>query len=141
MRNSQRGFTLLEVLVAALVMGIAVAGVLSGLAGAVHNAARLTGYDRATLAAKQKMDELLVAREAPRNQLLEGVFDPGLSGGVPMGWRARVAPFEAVPGGGPASWGIDRIELEVWWMDGDVRRSFSLEGFRRNLLRPGDRVF
>ena len=58
-KSSQRGFTLLEVMVAALVMGIAVAGVLSGLAGAARNAARLTEYDRATLVAKQKMDELL----------------------------------------------------------------------------------
>ncbi|HEV2202449.1 MAG TPA: type II secretion system protein [Bryobacteraceae bacterium] len=141
MRSVQRGFTLLEVLVAALVMGIAVAGVLSGLAGAARNASRLTDYDRATLAAQQKMDELLLARDAPRNQVLEGAFDPALTGGEAMGWRARVSPFEAVPGRGPASWGVDRIELEVWWMQGEVRRSFSLEGFRRNLLRQGDRTF
>lgn len=141
MSSSRGGFTLLEVLVAALVMGIAVAGVLSGLAGAVRNASRLTGYDRATMAAQQKMDELLLARDAPRNQPLEGAFDPATTGGAVMGWRARVSPFEAVPGRGPASWGVDRIELEVWWNEGEVRHSFSLEGFRRNLLRPGDRTF
>jgi general secretion pathway protein I len=139
--GTRRGFTLLEVLVAALVMGIAVAGVLSGLAGAVRNAARLTDYDRATMVAKQKMDELLLEREAPRNQVLEGAFDPAVTGGATMGWRARVSPYEAVPGRGPASWDIDRIELEVWWVQGEIRRSFSLEGFRRNLLRQGDRVF
>jgi type II secretion system protein I len=141
MSSTQRGFTLLEVLVAALVMGIAVAGVLSGLAGAVRNASRLTDYDRATMVAKQKMDELLLEREAPRNQPLEGTFDPAVTGGAAMGWRARVSPYEAVPGRGPASWGVDRIELEIWWMQGEVRRSFSLEGFRRNLLRQGDRIF
>lgn len=140
-KSSQRGFTLLEVMVAALVMGIAVAGVLSGLAGAARNAARLTEYDRATLVAKQKMDELLADPTAPRNQQTEGTFDPLVTGNTRMGWRARVTPFEALPGRGPGAWGVDRIELEIWWMQGEVRRSFSLEGFRRSTLQAGDPVF
>jgi prepilin-type N-terminal cleavage/methylation domain-containing protein len=139
--NNQRGFTLLEVMVAALVMGIAVAGVLSGLAGAARNASKLTDYDRATLVAKQKMDELLVDHESARNQDLQGVFDPVVSGNTKMGWRARITPFEALPGRGPGAWGVDRIELEIWWMQGEVRRSFSLEGFRRGTLQQGDPVF
>jgi general secretion pathway protein I len=141
MRTGQRGFTLLEVMVAALVMGIAVAGVLSGLAGAARNAARLTDYDRATLVAKQKMDELLADTDAQRNQPIEGTIDPAVTGSTKMGWRARVTPFESAPGRGPGAPAIDRIELEVWWMQGEVRRSFSLEGFRRNVLRTGDPTF
>jgi type II secretion system protein I len=141
MRTGRRGFTLLEVMVAALIMGIAVAGVLSGLAGAARNAARLTDYDRATLVAKLKMDELLLDRDAPRNAPVEGTFDPAVAGNTNMGWRAVVTPFEAPPGRGPAAWGVDRVELEIWWMQGTTRRSFSLEGYRRNLLRPGDRAF
>jgi len=136
--SKQAGFTLLEVMVAALVMGIAVAGVLAGLAGAARNAARLTEYDRATVVAKEKMDELLADRDAPRNQPLEGLFDPTVAGETKMGWRARVSPFEKLAGIG--GWGVDRIELEVWWMQGEVRHSFTLEGFRRNVMRPGDNV-
>ena len=137
----RKGFTLLEVLIAAMIMGIAIAGILSGLAGAARNAARLTDYDRATLLARQKMDQLLMDRAEPRNQELTGEFDPALTGGERTGWRAFVAPFEATPGAGPGAIGLDRVELEIWWMDGETRHSFSLEGFRRNRLQPGDRTF
>jgi general secretion pathway protein I len=136
---SQRGFTLLEVLVATLIMGIAVAGVLSGIAGTTRNAARLTQYDRATLLARQKMDELLVEHSVRRKTVLEGVFDPAQTGGSPSGWRARVLPFEYAPGAaGPGGWVVDRIELEIWWMDGATRHTFTLESFRRGILQPGD---
>src|ERR1700730_13512709 len=59
-RASQQGVTPLEVLVATLIMGIAVAGVLGGLSASARNAARLTQYDRATLLARAKMNELLL---------------------------------------------------------------------------------
>src|SRR6516225_10077197 len=107
------GFTLVEVLVAAMIMGLAVAGTLSGIASASRNASRLTQYDRATLLARQKMNEFLVDLKAPRNTPLTGTWES-----VPdAGWKAMVTPFEAAPGSGPGQWAVDRIELEVWWMD------------------------
>jgi general secretion pathway protein I len=134
----QRGFTLLEVMVATVIMGIAVSGVLSGLATAARNASRLTQYDRATLLARQKMDELLVDHSIRRGVPLEGVWDPALAGGASAGWKALVDPFEMTPGAGPGNWVVDRVQLEVWWMDAETRRGFTLEGFRRGILQNGD---
>lgn len=130
----RRGFTLLEVLVATLIMGIAITGLLSALSTASRNAAKLTGYDRMTLLAKSQMDALLADQKLPRNQPIQGAFDPAISGGVPAGWTATVTAFEKAPGAGVGQWVIDRIELQIWWMDGATRRAFSLEAFRRNLL-------
>lgn len=130
--SSRRGFTLLEVLVATLIMGIAVAGTLSGIAAAARNATRLTQYDRATLLAKQKMDELLL--DTSFTGVRDGIFNPAQTGGVNIGWHANVAAFESGPGPGI----LDRVELEIWWMDGATRRVFALEGYRRARLRPGE---
>jgi general secretion pathway protein I len=138
--RSQRGFTLLEVLVATVIMGIAVAGVLSGLAASARNASKLTQYDRATLLARQKMDQLLVDDSMRRGSQAQGTWDEASAGGVPAGWRAAVQAFETAPGAGPGNWVLDRIELEVWWMDGATRRSLTLEGFRRGILRVEDKI-
>ncbi|HLJ47774.1 MAG TPA: type II secretion system protein [Bryobacteraceae bacterium] len=134
MRN--RGFTLLEVLVATLIMAIAVTGLLSTLSTSMHNAARLTAYDRATLLARQKMDELLLAKEAPLMTPIEGVWDPSLTGNVQCGWRAVIEPFEVPPKAGPYTPMLERVRLEIWWMDRDQRKTFSLSGFRRGFLKP-----
>lgn len=138
--QSQRGFTLLEVLVATLIMGIAISGVLGALSASSRNAARLSDYDRATLLAKSKMDELLADQNAPRRVPMLGNFDPSLTNGNQAGWRAVVAPYEAAPGAGAGMWVVDRVELEVWWITGDARHTFALEGFRRSMLRPDDRL-
>lgn len=138
MKRSASGFTLLEVLVATAIMGIAVAGVLSGLAASARNAARLTAYDRASLLAKSKMDELLADQTIQRKVPLEGTFDPAQAGGATVGWKALVTPFEWAPGAGPGMWVLDRVQLEIWWIDGQTRHAFTLEGYRRGLLHAGD---
>jgi prepilin-type N-terminal cleavage/methylation domain-containing protein len=136
--RNKNGFTLLEVLVATTIMGVAVAGLLNTISAAAHNAARLGQYDRAVLLARSKMDELLAEPKAQRNIPIVGEFDPARTGGVPCSWRAVVTPFETIPGGATGYWDVDRIELEITWMDGTTKHVFALEGFRRGIMQDGD---
>ena len=131
-KGATAGFTLLEVLVATLIMGIAVAGALQGISTAARNAARLTQYDRATILARQKMDELLASTSLFGSG--DGMFNPAQTGGAAVGWHAQITAIEGGPGPGV----VDRVELEIWWMDGTTRRQFAVEGYRRARLRPGE---
>jgi general secretion pathway protein I len=136
--KNTRGFTLLEMIVATVILAVAVVGVMAGISGALRNAARLTSYDRAVQLARLRMNELLLDDRLPRNSVIEGSFDPQQAGGLDAGWRARVTLFEKPPAQVVGEMGIDRIELEVWWMAGAQRRTFSLDGYRPHALRPQD---
>jgi general secretion pathway protein I len=136
--RSERGFTLLEVLVATVIMAVAVVALLSTLSTSTRNAARLTEYDRATLLARSKMDELLAAQKLPRRNMLEGTWPATQAAGLRCGWRAIVSPVELPPNPQPGLWVLDRIELQVWWMAGDNRKTFQLESYRRGILTQED---
>src|SRR5882724_10741017 len=90
----QKGFTLLEVLVATVIMAIAITGLLSALSTSLRSAARLTEYDRAALLGRQKMDELLIATKVQKLVPFEGAWGPEVAGDLHAGWRARISPFE-----------------------------------------------
>ena len=135
---NQRGFTLLEVLVATVILAIAVTGLMSALSGSMRNASRLTDYDRAAMLARRKMDEILEDKKLPKFVALEGEWDPNYTGGKRSGWRAQIQPWELLPNAGAGQLALDRVQLEIWWMDSDTRRTFQLEGYRRAMMTESD---
>ena len=137
-RPPDRGFTLLEVMVATLIMAIAVAALMGTISTSLRNASRLTGHDRAVLLGHQKMDELLISTGLEKGVPFDGTWGPEVTGGSDMGWRARLTPFEVPKGGGVGRPFVERVELQIWWMSGLQRRSFLLEGYHRALLTKAD---
>lgn len=127
--NKRAGFSLLEVLVATVIMGIAVSGLIVGLSQSVKNAARLAEYDRAAMLARTKMNELLLDPALPFDGAVEGEFDRN------HGWRAVLKPFEAPPAAGPGTTILQQVSLEIWWQpESGTRRRMQLAGYRKTLI-------
>ena len=125
-------------MVATVIMAVAIVGLLSGITGALRNAARLTDYDRAVQLARLRMNELLVDQRLPSDNVVSGAFDPSQSSGLDAGWRARLSTFEKPPALAPGQIAIERVELEIWWMSGGQRRTFTLDAYRPHLLGAQD---
>ena len=134
----QRGFSLLEMLVATLIMAVAVVALMGEINSSMRNATRVTNRDRAVLLARSKLDELLLDAHFPLNTLVRGDFDPSLTGGVPGGWQARLTRFDMPPEPAPGALALDRMEFEIWWIASGERRTFTLNGYRTDVLRPED---
>ncbi len=135
---ARQGFTLLEMLVATTIMAVAIVGLLEGLSGSTHNAARLQDYDRAVELGRERMNELIMDLRLPRNTPVTGTFDPNLTGGLDAGWRAHLSTFEYPPVVRPGEAVLDRVELEVWWKSGTAIRTFTLEAYRPRVSTPDD---
>ncbi len=120
------GFTLLEVLVATVIMGISVTGLIVGLSQAVKNASRLADYDRAVMLARTKMNDLLLDVSLPFDGRVEGSFDSS------SGWRAALKPFEQPPNAGPGTPILQQVALQVWWQPASgTRRTMQIVSYRR----------
>ncbi len=134
---NRNGLTLLEVMVATVIMGIAVAGLIAGLSQSVKNASRLTDYDRAAMLAHTKMNDLLLDVNLPFDGSVQGQFDRGESGGVPSGWRASLRPFDLPPLASPGTTILQRVALELWWEPASgTRRTIQLESYRKARIPP-----
>ncbi len=133
--TARRGFTLLEMMVATTIMGVAVVGLLSEISGSVHNAARLRDYDRVAQLAREQMNELLADYQMPRNVEIE---QPVRSGHHrrPGSGLARAIDHLRKAGVAGGALALDRIQLEVWWNSGGKRRTSIWNRFASALSRP-----
>jgi len=130
-RSRRAGFTLLEVLVATVIMGIAVTGMIVGLSQSVKNTGRLADYDRAVMLARTQMNDLLLNANLPFDGEVTGNFNPDQSGGMSSGWRAALKPFDLPPHAGPGTIILQQIALEIWWEPAaGGRRTMQLESYR-----------
>jgi general secretion pathway protein I len=130
-RNRQQaGFTLLEVIVATLIMALAVGSLVQALTQSARNTGRVVDHDRAALLARRKMDELLAMSAFPVGRPFGGQFD-SQQVGTTAGWSALATMPNLANGVGPGMPVMQRIQLKIWWMEGAVRKEIEVGGYRR----------
>ena len=126
-------------LVATVILAVAIAGLMSALSGSMRVAGtahrlRSRGYARPAQDGRDYRGQA----HCRAIVLLQGAYDPTQTNGSPSGWRVRIAPFEVPPNPTPGIPIVDRIHVQVWWMNGEAERTFDVEGFRRYYLTAQD---
>ena len=141
--RKQAGFTLLEVLVATVVLGTSVAALFGLLSGALRNAGRLQDPERAFMLGQTKMNELLVMgtgsaatkEEFPLDETLQGQWDERFR------WQAVAKRFR--PRAEEASYGtvLVQVMVDVYWKPAGDReeRKLALESYQLRQQSAGSR--
>lgn len=120
----ENGFSLLEVAVATLLLGVAAVSILSAIGSSVSAAGAARDYGEAGLLARSCMNELLARRSLEPGATFRGKHESASE------WEAFVEPLA---GFGADAQGnrIVRVRLDWRWNRGGERRSIRLEGYRR----------
>jgi general secretion pathway protein I len=118
----QGGFTLLEILVAFIVLAVVGGSLLQLFQGGMRNVAYSAEYSRAALLARSRLAEL----EAYPGLLPgedEGAFDEHYR------WRLVVTPYEDPLGEAGGVTGIELVhaELSILWDEADTARQFTVD--------------
>jgi len=120
-RLGARGFTLIEVLVAVIVLTVCLVVVMELFSGGLRSGRVSEGYVHAIYHAREKMEDILTDPElAPGSD--SGEFADGSS------WKVEITAIEEekdrpFPG---KAYGLFQIDLKVSWRDGSRQRHFSL---------------
>jgi len=85
--SSQKGFTLLEILLAVSLLGVAITVIMQQFSAGLRIARMSRTYTTATIYAKQKLEEFQVESEMEEGEE-SGRFEDGYS------WRVSITPYE-----------------------------------------------
>jgi len=125
----QRGFTLLEALVAVVILGSAVAASSGVLSTSLRNIGRAEDYERVTLLARAQMNELLALPDWKDGNTWSGQW----AGDYHWTARAEVVPPEA--GHQNDAYWLVRMTLVSVWKTTRGSKSYTLETARIQ-MRP-----
>ena len=124
-KSEQRGMTLLEVLVAASLLGVAFAALFGAISVSLRSVERIEVHSRVLAFAETQMNELLLANLQP-GQHLSGEGQNG------MRWEATTELFDRIrPSEQAASApAVVRVQLTVFWQGRRGEQQFRLESLK-----------
>ena len=116
------GFTLMEVLVASVLISTVFVAVVSVMSQSLRNIDRMRPHEAALLHAREKMNETLL-RDQLGTEHSSGHWDDGYR------WRVEIAPYQLtqtqmVQTNQP---GLFKIRVQIAWGDTQAPRTFTVE--------------
>ncbi len=115
-----KGFTLLEVLIASVLLGAVFVAAMALMSRSLQNIERMSVHELVLLHAREKMTELLLHEElAPES--LAGEWNDGFR------WQVEIAPYQTVNPGQPAAYGLFRVRLTILWGGRESVRTYVVE--------------
>jgi prepilin-type N-terminal cleavage/methylation domain-containing protein len=120
----QFAFTLVEVLVALVVLAIGAVTLLELQLFSMRAGDRAARQSQAVLFANQKMAEVLAAASVGLDSS-QGVTDEDTPGG-PLNWTVTVADLSSAEIQGASTTGLHSVTVDVTWPEGEAERKVEL---------------
>jgi general secretion pathway protein I len=121
-RNGMKGFTLLEVLTAMMILTISIVVIFQLFSGGLRSARLSDEYTRAIFHARAKMEATLLADRLMEGET-EGIVEEDYQ------WKLSVAPMESEEDSEVLSKTMDRlfqVTVDIIWSDGECDRTFTI---------------
>lgn len=134
--KSQSGFTLLEVLVAIVLLGFAYAGILSALSQGLKLARAAADQENAVILAQSLLEE---NRALPKAEIV-GSDAREVYGGTPFGYKVEVRDvplFGDYADKVKADFELKQINVDVYWGEREPKRHYRLVTFQNVPVRAG----
>ena len=122
-RQEPRGFSLMEVLVAMTILGVAFSTLFSLISGSLRNVDRIQEHDKIVRWGQMKLNEIVLHMNQASSPPLSGSFDDKYR------WQANVEPVRPLESSDNTSPGYSlvRVSLSVIWLGRSGENQFKLE--------------
>jgi type II secretion system protein I len=132
------GFTLIEVLVALVIMGIGVASILVAYSGSLRLMQSARDHTVAAMLARSKLEETLASGNAD----ITGDNADERYNGTLFGYRITTTPIALTTKAVAEKLGdlpkLEEIRVEVFWGSEDRRQRYVIAAYRHELKKPSD---
>ncbi|MCB2025413.1 MAG: type II secretion system protein [Ottowia sp.] len=127
MQRRDKGFSLLEVLVAFAIMGMALTLIYRVMGGSARHVGAIDAQERAVLLAASLL-------EAQRSVPPRGLDSRAQADGY--AWQIESRPYPTPLNSSPNAARLHEVRVTVAWSDGDAPRSYTLTSLRPEFVPP-----
>jgi len=126
MKPIEKGFTLIEIMVAMAVLAIALTVIFELFSGGLRLAGKSENYSRAIFYGRQLLEEICLQKNLSENEE-EGEFAGGYT------WRYEIKPLSVLieqNGDNNFSLKIFDVKVSVFWPSGENKKTINFETFK-----------